>query len=216
MFFHHANGSNAGMDANNTLNVRLVALHEVAHFVVAKEMKFNPEYIEIDVLCNEKGYYCGHEGTTSTSSFDRLEDLVSVFQYIKRRIMTIMAGKLAQVIYLEQYRVCDPSKSQVVKAGAVVDDNKVDEFFALLCSINHYELMDSFEGDGAMSIYKKKIESAVVKVLEPYFQGMVKFSTQVVKDFENVGCVESDEDGIVFERKKSFRYSSADIEKFFA
>lgn len=207
--------SDKGMSATNRLYIKLVALHEVAHFVIAKENGFIPKYIQIRMLYTARGNYNGHDGTTGMDCSECLDSKVSIFQYVKRRTMSVMAGKLAQILYFKAANLGDAMKCEVVNFGAIVDNNKITDLLMLLHNMKYSKSEDKLGNENAIKMYERRLESKVVGGLECYFGKMVDFAKKVADDFEGVDCASlEDEDGRYCGGVKFFEYSNGDIERF--
>ena len=111
---------------------KLVGLHEVAHHIVARELGFAVEDIEVVVT-----FEGGHRGGATVVLGIPLYEKNDVIDYLRKRVQILFAGVLAQKLHNGKVDVDAAIDETYVKEWAEADFSKARELVNLLRNISY-------------------------------------------------------------------------------
>lgn len=121
--------------------IKRVCIHEAAHLIVAKEMKFTTNGINLSVTDDFK--HDGSIGITLTTS--GMNTLAHVQLYLKRRLKVLYAGVIAEFTDQVGNYNSIGAEAEWRSGGGTLDNAKIRELIQVLRHISHPDTNDNMD-----------------------------------------------------------------------
>lgn len=146
--------------------IYLVCVHEIGHYVMAKECKFPTKGVKLQFYSPS-----GHDGSNTINIFNKgLDNIEKIKEFLVKRIKVLYAGVVAESMDIEGNYDPDYANNQWEKEGGRMDHANIRELVRLLRDLKHTET----ESEEQMNNELKTLDNDIINEVGNLIQSKIK------------------------------------------
>lgn len=163
--------------------VRIVAQHEMGHYVAAKVLGFSTGYVSI-----EARNPFDRSGETEMALMESLTSAAEVSSYLARRIKVLNAGAMAETLKQPDFEVDMDEAVKIMKhpqLGAQQDHAKIRELTHVLRNLRHPNTLDFAAIETELDVISNALWDETQELVNEHADSITGLAAYLAQVFEN-------------------------------